>query len=146
MSALPVNRRNRTGAWGVGFGRRTHRGPGVRFECGGGGRPTMTERWFAVAVIVTLACAPSAAGAGDPGGSVVLADVKEVLKLASDAMSTDIEKIFIGVPADSGPARHAIEKTGFSYEFSAYERTRFCRRRRWIDGALTPKAQTQSMT
>jgi len=47
----------------------------------------MTERWLAVAVVVTLACVPSVGTAGD---GVVLADVKEVLKLRSKVVPPNV--------------------------------------------------------
>jgi len=54
-------------------------------------------------------------------------------ELYDAARTGGVETIFVGVLADNGPSRHVIEKVGFTYQFSAYERTRFFSRRRWID-------------
>ena len=50
----------------------------------------------------------------------------------------DLSHIYIGVRADNGPSRRVIEKVGFVYERSFYERRRFARVRRWPGAPAFP--------
>lgn len=51
--------------------------------------------------------------------------------LADAAKIPGTEKVFITVLADNGPSRHVIEKVGFDYECSLFERIRFGQAARW---------------
>ncbi len=44
---------------------------------------------------------------------------------------TETEKVFIFVLADNFPSRHVIEKLGFIYQYSLFERVRFGRSLKW---------------
>lgn len=46
----------------------------------------------------------------------------------------EVKRAFIGVLADNGPTKHVIEKMGFTYEFSGFQRIRFGQTHRWVGG------------
>jgi CelD/BcsL family acetyltransferase involved in cellulose biosynthesis/RimJ/RimL family protein N-acetyltransferase len=50
----------------------------------------------------------------------------------------DLSDIYIGVRADNGPSRRVIERVGFVYERSFYERRRLARVRRWPGAPAFP--------
>lgn len=48
-----------------------------------------------------------------------------------------IQQVYIGVLADNGPSRHVIEKLGFRYECSLFERTLCGKTNRWLSHSQT---------
>jgi hypothetical protein len=48
----------------------------------------------------------------------------------------EVKRAFIGVLADNGPSRHVIEKVGFTYEFSGFQKIRLGWARRWSEAPL----------
>lgn len=57
---------------------------------------------------------------------------KSILQGLHDAAKIPgTEQVFIGVMADNSPSRHVIEKLGFKYEGSLFNKTRFGIKRKW---------------
>jgi len=53
------------------------------------------------------------------------------------------QRIYIGVMADNGPSRHVIEKLGFVYQYSFFERRRPTGARRWSNAPESARAAAQ---
>ena len=62
-----------------------------------------------------------------------------LLQMLHDAASTEgVKRIVVGVLADNAASRHVIEKAGFEYEFSMFERFRLGRRLIWSSPSCGP--------
>ena len=66
---------------------------------------------------------------------------RTMAQMLSDAAQSGHKRAFIFVVADNHPSRRAIEKAGFTYELSLYERSAFGRSRKWrSDGPVEQPA------
>lgn len=68
--------------------------------------------------------------------------LSQMLRDAADIPGT--QQIYIGVMADNGPSRHVIEKLGFVYQYSFFERRRPTGVRRWSNAPQSACAGPQA--